>query len=99
MYIVTVFAHIKLPKVEAFISSTRDNARTSTETEPGVVRFDVMQQADDVTRFVLYEVYCTPEDASRHKETIHYLRWRAAVEPMMSEPRTRVVYRNIFPED
>jgi quinol monooxygenase YgiN len=58
-----------------------------------------MQQADDATRFVLYEVYFTPEDASRHKETMHYLHWREMVEPMMSEPRSRIVYRNIFPDD
>jgi len=67
--------------------------------EPGVARFDVIQQADDPTRFVLVEVYRTPEDAARHKETLHYIAWRDAVADMMAEPRTSVKYANIYPDE
>jgi quinol monooxygenase YgiN len=64
-----------------------------------VARFDVIQQQDDPTRFVLVEVYRTPNDPARHKETTHYQRWRDAVAEMMAEPRTSVKYANLFPDE
>jgi (4S)-4-hydroxy-5-phosphonooxypentane-2,3-dione isomerase len=97
MLIVHVFVHVKPESVDAFATATRDNARHSVR-EPGVVRFDVVQQEDDPTRFVLVEVYRTPEDPARHKATGHYAIWRDAVEPMMAEPRRSVKYRALFPE-
>ncbi len=98
MYIVHVFIRVRPDSLEAFQAATLDNARHSLQ-EPGVARFDVLQQADDPTRFVLVEVYRTPEDPARHKETAHYQRWREVAEPLLAEPRTRVVYANVFPED
>lgn len=95
MYIVHVHVHVKPEFVEAFKEATLENARNSVQ-EPGVVRFDVIQQADDPTRFVLVEVYRTPEDPAKHRETAHYNRWRELAEPMMAEPRTRVVYQEVF---
>ena len=71
---------------------------TADDPEPGVVRFDVAQQDDDSNRFLLMEIYRTPEDPARHKETAHYAAWRDAVEPMMAEPRRNVKYHEIFPD-
>jgi len=96
MYIVHVHVHVKPNQIEAFKAATLENARNSLQ-EPGVARFDVIQQADDPTRFVLVEVYRTADDPARHKETTHYNRWRDVVEPMLAEPRTRTVYANVFP--
>jgi quinol monooxygenase YgiN len=98
MYIVHVHVHVKPNLVEAFKAATLENARLS-RAEPGVARFDVIQQADDPTRFVLVEVYRTQDDPARHKETAQYNRWREAVEPLLAEPRTRVIYSNVFPAD
>ena len=98
MLIVHVHAHVKPECVEAFREATVENARNSVE-EPGVARFDVIQQADDPTRFILVEVYRTPEAPAQHKETAHYQKWRDAVAPMMAEPRTSVKYVNAFPPD
>jgi quinol monooxygenase YgiN len=98
MYIVHVFIHVKPDQIEAFKQATRDNARNSVQ-EPGVARFDMLQQADDPTRFVLVEVYKTQADAGLHKETAHYNRWRETCEPLMAEPRTRILYNNVYPED
>lgn len=98
MFIVHVFVHVKEDRVEDFKQATRENARNSVK-EPGVARFDVLQQKDDPTRFVLVEVYRTPEDPARHKETGHYKRWRDTVAAMMAEPRTSIKYGNIFPDD
>jgi len=98
MFIVHVHVHVKPEFVEAFREATLVNARASVQ-EPGVARFDVIQQLDDPTRFILVEVYRTPEDANRHKETAHYPVWRDAVAEMMAEPRTSVRYVNVFPED
>jgi len=96
MLIVHVFVHVQPDTVEAFQAATLDNARHSVQ-EPGIIRFDVIQQQDDPTRFVLVEIYRTADDPARHKETAHYARWRDAVASMMAEPRTSVKYAPIFP--
>jgi quinol monooxygenase YgiN len=95
--IVHVHVHVKPESADAFAEATLENARHSVR-EPGVVRFDVIRQAADPTRFVLIEIYHTPEDPARHKETAHYAAWRDAVEPMMAEPRRSVKYAALFPE-
>ena len=97
MLIVHVFVHVKPESADAFIAATLENARNSIR-EPGIVRFDVVQQEDDPTRFLLIEIYRTPADPARHKETAHYATWRDAVEPMMAEPRRGVKYGALFPE-
>jgi quinol monooxygenase YgiN len=98
MFIVHVFANVKSDKVEAFRLATIENARSSIK-EPGVARFDVIQQQDDQTRFVLVEVYRTPDDAAKHKETTHYQKWKDTVADMMAEPRTSIKYTNVFPDE
>ena len=98
MLIVHVHAHVKPEFIEAFKEATITNARHSVQ-EPGVARFDVIQQADDPARFVLVEVYRTSDAPAQHKETAHYIIWRDAVTPMMAEPRTSVKYSNLFPTD
>ena len=97
MLIVHVFVHVKPELTDAFAAATRENARQSA-LEPGVARFDVLQQEDDPTRFLLIEVYRTPADPARHKETAHYATWKEAVEPMMAEPRRSVRYRALVGE-
>ena len=97
MHIIHVFVHVNLESVDAFTAATLENARNSIR-EPGVVRFDVVRQEDDPTRFVLIEIYRTADDPARHKATAHYAVWRDAVEPMMAEPRRSVRYHEIFPE-
>lgn len=96
MQIVHVHVHVKPEAIEAFKQVSVENARESVK-EPGIARFEVIQQADDPTRFVLLEVYRTPEAPAAHKETAHYLKWRDAVASMMAEVRTSVKFRNIFP--
>src|SRR5207249_328632 len=98
MLIVHVHVHVKPEFVAAFREATLENARNSIE-EPGIARFDVLQQADAPTRFVLVEVYRTPEAAAKHKETAHYAAWRERVAPMMAEPRSSVKFANVFPDD
>jgi (4S)-4-hydroxy-5-phosphonooxypentane-2,3-dione isomerase len=97
LLVVHVFVHVKPEHAEAFAAASLDNARNSVQ-EPGVVRFDVVRQADDPTRFVLVEAYRTADAPARHKETAHYARWREAVEPMMAEPRRSVKYEALFPD-
>jgi autoinducer 2-degrading protein len=98
MLIVHVQVQVDAESVDAFIAATLDNARNSIR-EPGIARFDVVQQAEDPTRFVLVEVYRDDAAAKAHKETTHYARWREAVAPMMSAPRVGVKFSNLFPED
>ena len=98
MLVVHVHVHVKPESVDAFKAATVENARNSVQ-EPGIARFDIIQQADDPTRFILVEVYRTADDPGKHKETPHYARWRDAVAPMMAEPRSSVKFTNVFPED
>jgi autoinducer 2-degrading protein len=91
MMIVHVHVHVKPDSVDAFRIATIENARNSRQ-EPGIERFDVLQQADDPARFLLIEIYREPEAQLRHRETAHYAVWREAVAPMMAEPRNGVKY-------
>ncbi|MDF7800384.1 putative quinol monooxygenase [Pontiellaceae bacterium B1224] len=97
MFIVHVFIHVKPDCVEDFKAATLANAKNSIQ-EAGIARFDFLQDADP-NRFVLIEVYRTPEDAVRHKETAHYQTWRDTVADMMAEPRSSVKYTNIAPDE
>lgn len=98
MFVVLVHVHVKSEHLEAFGAATIENARNSVQ-EPGIARFDVIQQQDDPTRFVLVEVYRDTEAPARHKETPHYLAWRDAVADMLAEPRYSVKYDNVFPDE
>ncbi len=98
MHIAVVSIRVKPEAVNAFREASIENARNS-RMEPGVVRFDVLQDKDDPTAFVLYEVYQTPDDPARHRETAHYQAWNAAVADMMAVPRTRAFYANVSPSD
>ncbi len=98
MYIVQVFIKVKPEYLQAFKSATIENASHSLQ-EAGIVRFDFLQQSDDPTRFTLVEVYRSPEDPAKHKETAHYQKWAQTVQDMLAEPRSRTIYHNIYPED
>ncbi|MGD0575641.1 MAG: antibiotic biosynthesis monooxygenase [Anaerolineales bacterium] len=98
MHVVLVYAHVKPEAVEAFRAASVENARHSL-LEPGVARFDVIQQQEDPTQFLLMEAYRTVEDSARHKGTPHYAKWRDTVAELMAEPRSSLKYSNVFPED
>jgi (4S)-4-hydroxy-5-phosphonooxypentane-2,3-dione isomerase len=98
MLILIVNIQIKPDRVDAFRDATTENARNSLQ-EPGIVRFDVLQQADDPTRFVLIEVYRDSAGTVAHKEQPHYHAWLAKVDDMFAEPRTRALYSNVYPAD
>ena len=90
--------HVKPEAIDAFRTATLANARASVE-EAGVVRFDVYQDREDETRFVLVEVYRSPDAHAAHRTTHHYQAWRAAVDDLMAEPRTARKLVNAFPAD
>ena len=98
MHIAIVHVHVKDDAVAAFEAATEANARQS-RLEPGVARFDVLQQRDDPTRFVLFEVYRDSDAAVSHKTTAHYLTWRDTVAPLMAEPRVGLVHDELSPDE
>jgi len=98
MLIVHVHVQVKPESVPAFIEATVENARNSVQ-EPGIARFDVVQQTDNPTHFVLVEAYRDEAATKAHKETAHYAKWRDAVAPMMSTQRTSTRFSNLFPEN
>ena len=98
MYILQVFVRVKPEHLDAFRAATVENVTASLQ-EPGVVRFDMLQQLDDPTRFALIEVYRDPAGHAAHRETAHYAKWRDTVPDMMAEPRNAVKYQNVHPGD
>jgi quinol monooxygenase YgiN len=95
MTVVHVHVHVKPDDVEPFKVATIENAIQSVN-EPGVDRFDVLQDAKDPTRFLLVEIYRTPEASAAHKATAHYLTWRDAVAGMMALPRSSETFSPVF---
>jgi autoinducer 2-degrading protein len=95
VYVVSVTVFVKKENIEGFIAASLENAR-NTRKEAGNVRFDVSQSTEDPTRFLLYEVYATPDDFAAHQKTEHYLKWRAAVADWMAQPRQGVKHNSVF---
>jgi len=91
-----VHVWVKEPYVEDFIRITRENHEHSVK-EPGNLRFDVLEDALDRTKFVLYEAYESEEAAAAHKNTAHYLKWRDAVAGWMAQPRQGVRHKILCP--
>ena len=98
MLIVHVHVEVKPEFIDAFRRATTANAQASRK-EPGIARFDLLQQSDDPTRFILVEAYRNAEAPAAHKETQHYQTWRDTVALMMAEPRHSVKLSNIDPPD
>lgn len=97
MVVVVVYLHVKPDSQDQFVAETKANARNSRQ-ESGVVRFDLIQQSDDPSRFVLYEIYRDEKAVEAHRETAHYAKWRDAVPAFLVTERTRTIYRLIEPD-
>jgi autoinducer 2-degrading protein len=97
MHVTLVHVQVKPERVDDFIAAIKANHEGSV-AEPGNRRFDVLQDPSDTTKFILYEAYASADDAAKHKETAHYLAWRAAAEEMMAAPRQGVPYNGLFPK-
>jgi autoinducer 2-degrading protein len=97
MHVTLVHVRVKHEVVEKFIDATVANADASIR-EGGNLRFDLLRDTEDATRFVIYEAYVDEASARAHKDTAHYLEWRATVEDWMVEPRRGVRYDGLFPE-
>jgi (4S)-4-hydroxy-5-phosphonooxypentane-2,3-dione isomerase len=96
LLVVHVHVHVKPEHVDAFLAATLANARASVQ-EPGIARFDVVQDQEDPTRFVLVEAYRDASAPAAHKATPHYEVWRDTVASMMAEPRSSRKYNARFP--
>jgi autoinducer 2-degrading protein len=96
MYVVCIHIHVQPEHRESFIQASLANAQ-ATVKEPGNLRFDVLQRADDPNRFMLYEVYRDESGMDAHKQTAHYAKWRDSVGAWMKEPRQAMKYADLFP--
>ena len=96
MLAVHVHARVRPERIAEFLAATQVNAQASL-AEPGVLRFDVIQDQDDPAHVVLVEVYRDDDAAAAHKQTPHYAAWRDAVAEMMAEPRASTRFSAVFP--
>lgn len=92
-----VHVWVKPEKIGDFIKACEDNHLNSVQ-EPGNLRFDILQDAEDTAKFTFYEAYKTDEDAAAHKNTAHYARWRDTVADWMAQPRKGVKHSILFPK-
>jgi (4S)-4-hydroxy-5-phosphonooxypentane-2,3-dione isomerase len=99
MYVVCVTVSVVPAQVQAFIEATLENARQTRQSEPGNLRFDVLEAEADPTQFFLYEAYRGKDDFARHQQTAHYLKWKETVSPWMAKPRQGVRHLSLFPAD
>lgn len=98
MHILHVHVKIKPERIDEFVAATLSNAKSSLE-EPGCVRFDVLQEVDDPAHFELHEAYRDQAGHAAHRDSAHYKAWAEAVADLFAEPRTRTIYRNLYPAD
>jgi len=97
MIVTCVYIHVKPESTDDFVKASEANHLGSVQ-EPGNICFDLIQQADDPSRFMFYEAYESEGDVSAHKNTPHYLKWRETVQDMMAEPRKGVRYTILQPK-
>lgn len=97
MHVTIVYMHVKPEHITEFIAASRENHLASVN-KPGNMRFDVLQDASDPSRFILYEAYASAEHAAAHKQTQNYAQWRDTVADWMAEPRQGVSYKGLYPE-
>jgi (4S)-4-hydroxy-5-phosphonooxypentane-2,3-dione isomerase len=98
MHILHVHLKVKPERIDDFIAATIENAKASLQ-EPGCVRFDVIQEAEDPARFALVEIYRDQAGHAAHRASPHYNAWAERALDMLAEPRTRIIYRNLYPGD
>jgi len=96
MQVTLVHVYVKSTDINDFIIACEKNHKASIK-ESGNFRFDILQQEDESTHFVLYESYKTLDDAMAHKNTQHYLEWRECVASMMEKPRTGIAFKGLYP--
>ena len=97
MFVVCVTVWVKRGFEQQFIAATRSN-HVATRREPGNVRFDVLQRADDPSQFFLYEAYRSADDFARHQKTEHYLAWRETVADLMAQNRQGIQHHSLLPD-
>jgi autoinducer 2-degrading protein len=96
MIVRVINVYVKPESVDEFRDATRKNHEGSIR-EPGVLRFDVLQNAERPTEFVLYEVYTDDGATVAHKETTHYAEWKKTVTPMMAKDRESASFNVVAP--
>jgi len=98
MYALTVTAHVRENEADTFVQKTLECAR-ATRKEDGNIRYDILQDEDDPSCFVIYEVYRTKDDFLLHRETPHSIKWKAETESLMTRPRKRIRSHSIYFSD
>ncbi len=97
MFTVLVSLRVKSDQVNAFTEITTKDAQASLQ-DPGVLRFDMLQQSDDLKHFILHEVYQSRDDGLLHLETAHFKQWQTAIRDMLFEPPQATTYLQVYPE-
>ncbi len=93
-----VHIRVKEEFLDAFIEASIENHR-NTIKEPGNLRFDILQDAQDPLKWIFYEAFRDDDAVVAHKATPHYAKWRDTVADWMAEPRKGVSHVAVAPSD
>jgi autoinducer 2-degrading protein len=96
MLVTCVHVEVKSECVQDFVKECIKNHNESIK-EQGNLRFDILQDAENSCKFLLYEAYQNEEASADHKQTSHYQAWKSAVEHMMAKPRYGIKHKIICP--
>ena len=101
MYIVVAPMQIKEGFKEQFLEEIIADAKGSIAKEPGCLRFDIVQDTNDLNRVWLYEVYRDEAGFEAHTQTPHFIRWRDTTQDWLEDAPVKPVIggTNIWPAD
>jgi quinol monooxygenase YgiN len=95
-----ISVQVKPERKEDFLKAIEEDARGSREDEPGCLRFDVLQDAEDPNHYYFYEVYRDDAALAAHRAAPHYQVWAAAVaDGVLEGPVGRTRTNSVFPRD
>lgn len=97
MFAMLVEINIKPEKQQEFLDLFKYHQH-ETSMEPGNIRFDVLQDPKNHSKFYAYEVYANEEALNAHRQTPHYKHCIKELEHLMTTPRKKTIFDWIYPE-
>ena len=85
MYVIIAPMQIKQGFKDRFVEAMIADARGSVNDEPGCLRFDIIQDADEPNRIWLYEVYKDAAAFEEHKKAPHFLKLTGVIKDWREE--------------
>jgi autoinducer 2-degrading protein len=87
MLAIWVKVRVKAGQRERFLKAIEVDALGSERDEPGCLRFNVLQDAQDQNVYYFFEAYRDEAALEAHRAAPHYAVWRAAADTLDGAPQ------------